>query len=502
MLKFNIYHILTLVIILNLAIDSVCQVSEKPNPPNVYFVSVEPETGDVKIVWIPSSSANVHLYIILKAEFTGGPNYPPAYVEIGRVPSADSVFIYEDSKSLFHSDGYTVESLDTISGLSDFNQLVDSTIFLSAEFDSCSSNISLSWNDYNRWRGSIKEYNIYSKINEVIPSLLLTLPEGTNNYTVENIQTNCDYGFYIEAVHSDEKRKSTSNMAQINTDVTSPPEYINADYATISGGNNIELSFTIDPSSELNYYKLYRSNSIDGPFNIIDSFYSSEKRIIYIDAIDYTSGIYYYKLESMNNCNQVARKSNISNNILLSGENNNLTNVLTWNGISDWEGSILNYKLIRITGESMNIIDTVYQGRLLFYEDDLSGLIGMDQPFTNYFCYKIKASEANNPYGHNNISYSNEICISISSEIRMPNAFIPDNDVNNVFGPVFNFEPSGYKLTIYNRLGIKVWEGTEPWNGLINGDPAPKGYYLYHIKVYTANDGPVEKKGFVFLFYR
>lgn len=500
--KINIHPILTLVLICNLTVSIFCQVTEKPNPPSVYFVSVEPETGDVKIVWIPSSSTNVHLYIVLKAEFTGGPNYPPAYIEIGRVPSTDSVYIYEDSESLLHSDGYTVESVDTVSDLSDFNQLVDSTIFISAEFDSCNSEIRLGWNDYNRWRGNIREYNLYQIINNGSVTLIQTFPEGTNIHIIENIQATIDYGYYVEAVHNDEIRKSTSNMTRINTDMSKPPEYINADYASLSEGNNIELSFTIDPASELIYYKLYRSNSVDGPFNVIDSFYRPDKKIIYIDDIEYTSGVYYYKLESFNNCEQAVISSNISNNILLSGNNNNLINTLTWNGITDWAGEVLKYELIRTTGVALNIIDTIYKGSLLFYEDDLNSLANTENPVNNYYCYKIKASETNNPYITNNTCYSNEICLTISSEIRMPNAFIPNNDINNKFGPVFNFNPSSYKLTIYNRLGFKVWEGNEPWDGIINGDRAPKGFYLYHIKVYITNDDPVEKKGYVFLFYR
>lgn len=500
--KINIHPILTLIIICNLTVNIFCQVTEKPNPPSVYFVSVEPETGDVKIVWIPSSSANVHIYRILKAKFTGRPNYPPAYIEVGRVPATDTIYIYEDSESLLHSDGYTVVSVDTVSDLSDFNQLVDSTIFISAEFDSCKSEINLDWNGYNRWRDNIRGYNLYQKINDGNVTLIQTFSEGTNSYIIENVQANIDYGFYVEAVNNDEIRKSTSNMTRINTDMSKPPEYINADYASISEGNNIELSFTIDPASELNHYKLYRSNSVDGPFNVIDSFYQPDKKIIYIDDIEYTSGVYYYKLESSNNCNQTVISSNISNNILLYGNNNNLINTLTWNDITDWAGDVLKYELIRTTGAALNIIDTIYKGSLLLYEDDLNSLANTEDPVNNYYCYKIKASETNNPYITNNTCYSNEVCLTISSEIRMPNAFIPNNDINNKFGPVFNFKPSNYKLTIYNRLGFKVWEGNEPWDGIINGASAPKGFYLYNIKVYLINDDPVEKKGYVFLFYR
>ncbi len=498
----NIAPILSLIIICNLTVNIFCQVTEKPNPPSVYYVSVEPETGDVKIVWIPSSSANVHLYIILKAEFTGGPNYPPAYIEVGRVPSTDTIFIYEDSESLLHSDGYTVESVDTVSDLSDFNQLVDSTLFINAEFDSCKSEIRLDWNDYNRWRGNIREYNIYRKINDSGVALIHTLPEGTNSYIIESVQANNDYGFYVEAVHNDELRKSTSNMTRINTHMSKPPEYINADYATISEGSNIELSFTIDPASEMTYYKLYRSSSVDGPFTAIDSFYHPDIKIIYIDDIDYTSGIHYYKLESFNNCGQAVISSNISNNILLSGNNYNLMNTLTWNGIDDWAGNVLKYELIRYAGTALNIIDTIYTGSLLFYEDDLGSPTSTEDPVINYYCYKIKASEVNNPYIINNTSFSNEVCLTISAEIRMPNAFVPNDDINNRFGPVFNFKPSEYKLTIYNRMGFKVWEGKEPWDGNINGARAPGGFYLYHIKVYNINEDPLEKKGYIFLFYR
>jgi len=502
MIKKIIHKILLIFIAINYMHDARCQVTEKPAPPVVYFVTVQPETGFVKIVWIPSPSLNVHYYKILKAEFTGGPYYPPAYIEVGRVPATDSTFTYENSESFLHSDGYTVESVDSVSGLSDFNQLVDSTIFFSALFDSCSSKIALTWNDYNRWRSNIKEYNLYQKINGGMTAVIQTFQEGTNEYTLENIQANSNYELYIEAVNINEDRRSTSNMAWVNTDMTVVPDYINADYATISADNNIEISFTTDPNSELDYYKLFRSNSANGPFNIIDSFYQTDKKFTYIDNIDYFSGVYFYKLIVMNNCNQVANTSNIANNILLNGENNNLINTLSWNNIADWPGDVISYQLIRTIGQSMNIIDTIYEGNLFLFEDDLNDIVDYDNPLNNYFCYKIKVRESNNPNDINSTSYSNDICLTISSDIRMPNAFIPNDDVNNEFGPVFSFRPENYKLTIYNRWGLKVWQGNTPWDGIINGKPAAEGIYLYHIKIYNYNDDSNEITGYVTLLYR
>jgi gliding motility-associated-like protein len=497
-----LYSIHLLLIVFIHIIDTHGQIGNKPAPPVIYYVSVQPETGYVEIVWNHSPSTNVHYYKILIAKFTGGPSYPPAYIEIGRVPATDSVFIYQDSESSLHSDGYTVESVDSISGLSDFNQLVDSTIFLSAVFDSCSSDIVLEWNDYNRWRGNISRYNLYRKINNKSVEIIKTFTEGNNEYTLDTIEANNNYGFYIETINNDGIRKSTSNIARINTGMSKPPDYINADYASITDNNNIELSFTVDPDSELNFYKLYRSGSADGPFNIIDSFYRYEPKFIYIDNTGYTSGVYYYRLTVLNNCNQPSTMSNVINNILLSGENNNLTNTLTWNGIADWPGDVEFYQLIRITGESTDMVDTIYEGDLLVYRDDLNDIVNYNDPINNYFCYMVRAKENNNPNIKNSISYSNEICLTIDSDIRMPNAFIPNSNINNKFGPVYTFKPESYRLTIFNRWGLKVWEGNEPWDGTINGKPATEGVYLYHIKIYTYNNDADEMTGHVTLLYR
>jgi gliding motility-associated-like protein len=303
-------------------------------------------------------------------------------------------------------------------------------------------------------------------------------------------------------VNDDGFRKSTSNMPEIITEMTAPPAYINAGSASITDDNNIELSFSIDPSSELTHYKLYRSGSTDGPFNIIDSFYQVEPEFFYIDNISYISGIYYYKLTIINNCNQPAATSNTINNILLSGENNTLTNVLTWNAINDWPGDTTKYQLIRKTGGSAIISDTIYEGGSFIYEDNLEDVIDYDNPVNNYFCYTVKAREYNNPNVENNVSYSNEVCLTLTSDIRMPNAFVPNNDVDNKFGPVFTFIPENYKLTIYNRWGIKIWEGSEPWDGTINGEFATEGIYLYHIKIYNFNNDINEITGYVTLLYR
>lgn len=64
----------------------------------------------------------------------------------------------------------------------------------------------------------------------------------------------------------------------------------------------------------------------------------------------------------------------------------------------------------------------------------------------------------------------------------IPNAFSPNGDqTNDDFKPFGNVD--NYQLTIYNRWGQRIYEGTSPWNGSIEGKDAPVDLYLYRITV-------------------
>ena len=86
----------------------------------------------------------------------------------------------------------------------------------------------------------------------------------------------------------------------------------------------------------------------------------------------------------------------------------------------------------------------------------------------------------------------------------MPNAFIPNDaePMNQVFEPVFSFMPEHYEMIIYNRLGTKIWEGSQAWNGRVNGKYVPEGVYLYYLRVFNYSTDIVELNGKVTVIYR
>ena len=82
---------------------------------------------------------------------------------------------------------------------------------------------------------------------------------------------------------------------------------------------------------------------------------------------------------------------------------------------------------------------------------------------------------------------------SINPDIKpIPNAFIPDGDnvTNSKFVP-------GLDLTIINRWGQQLYEGTEGWDGKYNGDLVSASTYFYVIRLKDLQNVVTVKKGSV-----
>ena len=101
------------------------------------------------------------------------------------------------------------------------------------------------------------------------------------------------------------------------------------------------------------------------------------------------------------------------------------------------------------------------------------------------------------------IEYSNtaEIAISVQpiSEIVSPNAFTPNGDeLNDTFRPVYR-GMDNVELKVFDTWGNLIYfeSGAElqGWNGLIDGDEAENGNYLYRILAITKTSETVKLEG-------
>ncbi len=83
-----------------------------------------------------------------------------------------------------------------------------------------------------------------------------------------------------------------------------------------------------------------------------------------------------------------------------------------------------------------------------------------------------------------------------------PNAFTPNGNTNNdVFRPFINelVQVKGYELQVFDRWGGPVFRSTDlntGWDGLIRGQYAPKGVYIYWFKIEYVDDKEQEMNWF------
>jgi gliding motility-associated-like protein len=327
-----------------------------------------------------------------------------------------------------------------------------------------------------------------------------------NTWTLQPVEANATYQLFIEATadHEDSILRSTSNRVDMTTKMSVVPGYIHADYATLGDNNTIDLSFSIDPASELTTYKLLRSETLDGASDTITVFTTSGKTIRYQDEISFTSGVYYYRLKAFNNCEREAVTSNPACNVLLGGQNAQLQIALDWNDYLNWPGGVDHYLVYRTTGTSGLPAGEINVGKDTFFNDDFSDNINYSDPQSTRVCYQVAAFESAEAGMTQNISRSNPLCFALDPDVRMPNAFIPNSrdGVNDTFGPLFSFSPERYSLTIYNRSGLKIWEGAEPWDGTVNGKPVSETVYIYHLKLYNYEGASRVLTGQVTVVYR
>jgi hypothetical protein len=481
-------------------------------PPRIYMVSVDIETQFDSIIWYSLDLQPDDFYRVGEYENNplnpGGSTTPIAFYVL------DTFYLNNNANtvSLGMPIGYDVWGVHTMGdgkldeGL--YSDPPDSTMYLQYVFDSCSATITLNWNDYNNWRGSNTGFTVFRRMSPGVYIPYDNIPSDPNitHYThvLGGILPNQDYELFIQEENVDRIRRSNSNIVRVFTGMTSQSGSINADYATISAGNTIDLSFTVRGNNGQDKYTLFRSNISGGPFNAIDSLITSDTIIHLNDDTPFTSGIFYYKLQMINNCGTMFTESNLANNIIVTGTQSGPSVALSWNEYSDWLGGVDRYRIIRTLGQTNPRVDTLDGNTSTTFSDDVSALIDHENPVSSRICYHIDALEGANIYSTRENSISNSVCFVVTPDIQMPNAFIPNDGeaVNQVFEPVFSFAPEQYELIIFNRLGTRIWEGKGPWDGKVAGTPVPEGVYLYLLRVYNYSSNVNEINGKVVVMYR
>lgn len=478
--------------------------SQDPESPVIRFVRVDTLNGNVLINWEKEVSPGLQKYVI----YQGRAGSDPIVADpIDTLDVSITSYIHLSSAATTRSVPYTLASIytDDTSPLADYHY----TIFTSVNYDSCKSSLNINWTPYIGWGDDLIAYNIYIRTGMGESVKIPSLSPGTTSYEYTGVNPYTGYCVYVEA----ENRNfltSTSNQICLTTNRATPPSFINADFATVTGDNLIQLSFSFDPVSQVRDFILFFGRDED---NIVVPV--AEFNNITSGSINYTHEVFsvrknnYYQLAAVDLCPEKnpLKKSNIASNIVLEASGIDLLVTLDWGDYKEWQAGVKYYNVYRITnGSDIQKIDSISFGTNTFTDNLALMRNGMDI-ISDEVCYYIESEENdNNEYGIKGYSRSNIVCIYLEPQIFMANAFTPDgNGHNDRIKPILTFLPEKYYFAVYDRWGSKIFETNSPdeyWYGDINHKRnAPPGVYIYYVKITTSGNIIIEKKGTITLFY-
>jgi gliding motility-associated-like protein len=478
--------------------------AQDPEPPVIRYVSVDTLTGDVIINWEKGSGSGIINYVV----YQGREGSVPVVADpIDTLDASLTSYVHSSSAAETRSVSYTVASVfaEDTSPLAAYH----STIYTTLNYDSCQNSLIIEWTPYIGWNDNLFAYNIYIRTGSGGSTKISSLSPATTNYTFTGAIPYTDYCVFVEA----ENRNfltSTSNKGCLNTDRASPPTYINADFASVTGNNTIQLSFSFDRNTQVHDFILLFGRSIDNILIPVAEFSNNTS-----GSIGYTHEVFsvrkknYYQLTVVDQCPEKnpLKKSNIASNFILEASENNKIITLQWGDYQEWQAGVKYYHVYRITDETnIEQIDSLNYG-INTITDDLLLLRNNGSIISDEICYYIVAEENDdNIYGIKGYSRSNTVCISVVPEIYMANAFTPDgNGSNDKIKPLLTFLPEKYLFSVYDRWGSKIFETENPdeyWNGDINDKKnAPPGVYTYYLKITSSDNIVIEKKGTITLFY-
>ncbi len=460
-------------------------------PPVLASVSVHPETGMTNLEWTLSPESNIAGYIIYTYIEDQGSRGDP--VDTLWNPGI-STYSYINPGYKYFSTSYVVTALRLPDCEGPFSNILN-TIFTEASLDTCNTEIHVSWNAYSSYPQNVTGYTVLVSVNGGNYTEAGIVSQEVTSYILDDFEPDSEYCFVVRA-NLEGGKYSTSNKSCVLTRMQTPPQWINADYATVTSAGDISLEFTIDPSSEIDLFSLEKKSGLSGTFNEIALVRTDVGSVTFTDKDADPSIVNYYMLSAINSCNVRANSSNIASNIVLSLEGTGNEIRLVWNKYRNWLGSVSGYRIFMDTGSGFIEVASVEPSDTLFSVSIPEIIYNVT---TGEACFYVTAGEISNPHGITGESKSREICFVIEEVITVPNLFTPDGDSrNDLFKPVIAFSPSDYQLIISNRQGKVLFRSndfSEAWDGSDYGDPVPEGVYMWVMRLTTPAGKKLNRTG-------
>lgn len=379
--------------------------------------------------------------------------------------------------------------------------------------DICEATVQINWTPHTGWGEELESFVVKYGTSNIYPDqILATLAPTDTTLLHTEVPIDQNYYYVVEAVHKNGTIQP-SNIVVADMFMPNQPQFLIADYATVSKPGEVSVSFSVDAQPSIQSYKLMeKMGSItDNEFRVLAEFENTNQtQITYTDIVPTNTYAKEYKLVAVNICGDDYMESNIATNIVVFGVADDqiyAQNNLRWNLYQNWINGIERQEIYRqVDNGPMELIATLTPTEKT-YTDDVSSFAGMridGKLVRGQFCYTVVAYQAGAE--SSGISHSNIGCVQQRPRMFIPNAFNPNSQIpqNRVFFPVMSFL-NNYTFIVYNRWGEKLFETNsvdEPWNGTgANGQLVQQGTYVYYIKYQYENNEFIEETGHITVVY-
>ncbi len=492
-----------------------------PDIPVITSISVDLNTEDAIINWLPSVAPDTKGYLIYKCQG----NNPPTTTLIGTIMGhTNTQFTDVVTNTSNGAVQYAIAAFDSCymltppmvpaSPIGNCNR----SIYLEATlYSSCTDYIRLLWQPYEGWENGVDSYTIYHGFSTLPPgpgnpisyTPIATVAGNVSTYTHHGIPQTDGYNcYYIQGNAAGNPYQATSNARNVFVSYPTTPSMIYLGAASVISNDSIKITVDITPTTFPHEYRLQRFGINSNTWiDIAAQTSTTAAQLEFIDknlATDVFS--YTYRIIVKNGCNSYVDTTNLGITMVLDGVANSdlFVNTLSWTSYGDWENGVSSYRIYREIDDNgiEELIGELTAGAYLFFEDDVSSLL-----FTQgKFCYRIEAIE--NPSSATSIvhaSFSNTICLEQQPVVWIPNTFILGG-VNDTFRPVISFADfETYRMIIFSRWGDIVYDTNDinsPWDGTFEGKAAPQGTYVYHITIKDGLGRGIERRGYINLLIR
>jgi len=497
-----------------------------PIIPTITDVSVD-ANGKAIISWLPSPGADIYEIYIMDSQ---------GWLTIGTVNAPTTSFLYSSSSADKLFETFSTRALDSC-GNTKNSTLEHNSIYLSADLDECTHDLTLTWNNYINWKTNVSYYTVVVEetdlagVTTIVDTNLVDLTE----YVVRSLTDNYSYNIYIVANDGDTVFSATSNQLLLVPNLPKKPDYNYIEYASINHDNGfVEINCLVDNTAIIDHYDVMRSLREINDFNKIGEVpFEGGTTVHYRDEFAKTSYNYYqYRIYPVDTCGirlsappvnmpEYKNDTSFAQTILLETEinldysdidpslDNEYTNTVTFNEYDKWLGNVSEYRLYRsVNREPFNLLP-IYTWDRVNYPDEPLEFIDIVTEYgegNGRFCYYIEALEGNiTPYGPVvEGSFSNISCVSQTPIVFVPSVFTPNGDEHNeVFHPVtYYVSENGYSFTVYTRSGGIMFTTNDPekgWDGTFKGNVVQDGNYIYHLQYINGVGDLTEKTDIITL---